>query len=91
MSRKPDSWREHIDFTENTMTADGFDDAIIGTVERFGTAETIVLYDKDKVIEILMEDMPHEEADEYFYYNILGAYVGDGTPAFATLIKDKEQ
>jgi hypothetical protein len=76
--------------TEGTMTADGFEEAIIGTVERFGDAEAIILYDKDKVIDMLMKDMPYEEADEFFYYNILGAYVGEGTPAFATLIKDKK-
>jgi hypothetical protein len=88
--RKKDSWRELIDFTENSMTADGFDEAVIGTVERFGEVETIVLYDKDKVIEMLMKEMPREEAEEYFYYNILGAYVGEGTPAFATLLKGEE-
>tara|TARA_Y100000361_G_C10873440_1_gene195394 strand:+ start:96 stop:359 length:264 start_codon:yes stop_codon:yes gene_type:complete len=77
--------------TEGTMTADGFDEAIIGTVERFGDSEAIVLYDKEKVIQILMKEMPREEAEEYFYYNIIGAYVGEGTPAFATIIKEKDE
>ena len=79
---------EDLITTEGTMTADGFDEAIIGTVERFGDSEAIILYDKDKVIDILMKDMPREDAEEYFYYNILGAYVGEGTPAFATLKGD---
>ena len=78
-----------IEITDKTMTADGFEEAIIGTVERFGDSEAIILYDKDKVIDILMKEMPHEEAEEFFHYNILGAYVGEATPAFATLIKDK--
>lgn len=77
--------------TEGTMTADGFDEAIIGTVERFGDSEAIVLYDKEKVIQILMKEMSREEAEEYFYYNIIGAYVGEGTPAFATIIKEKDE
>jgi len=77
--------------SDNTMTADGYDEAIIGTVERFGDAETIVLYDKDKVMEILMKDMPEEEAVDYFYFNILGAYVGEGTPAFATIFTKQKK
>tara|TARA_Y100000004_G_C8832630_1_gene376856 strand:- start:277 stop:531 length:255 start_codon:yes stop_codon:yes gene_type:complete len=76
-----------INPTEKTMKADGFDSAIIGTVERFGDSETIILYDKEKVLEILMKDMNRDEAEEHFYYNILGAYVGEGTPAFATISK----
>ena len=32
------------------MKADGFDDSIIGTVERCGQTEAVILYDKDKVI-----------------------------------------
>lgn len=76
---------EDLNTTEGTMTADGFDEAIIGTVERFGDSEAIILYDKEKIIQTLMKEMPREEAEEYFYYNILGAYVGEGTPAFATI------
>jgi len=41
-----------------------------------------VIYDKSKVIKKLMEWMTCEEAEEYFEYNIIGAYVGDGTPMF---------
>ena len=74
---------------QSAMKADGFDDAVIGTIERCGQ-EAVVLYDKDKVIEILMKDMPLEDAMEYFEYNILGAYVGEGTPAFATLVEKRK-
>ena len=64
------------------MTADGFDEAIVGVVERIGM--TAVCYDKDKIIEILMKDgdMLYEEALEYFYFNIQGAWVGEHTPVF---------
>ena len=48
---------EDLITTEGTMTADGFDEAIIGTVERFGDSEAIILYDKEKVIQILMKDV----------------------------------
>ena len=73
--------------TEETMFADGFEDAIIGVVERVDFGETIALYDTDKVIEIIKErdGLSHEQSVEFFRYNVLGSYVGDGTPAFATL------
>ena len=64
------------------MTADGFDDAIIGVVQRMG--ESAICYDEDKVIEILMDrdEMTYEEAVEYFDFNIAGAWVGEFTPFF---------
>jgi len=63
-------------------------EAIIGWVERF-EMEPVILLDKDKCIEILMKDseMSYEEAIEYFEFNTIGSWVGEGTPAFATLIK----
>jgi len=66
------------------LIADGFDDAIIGYVERFDGA--YALYDKAKVIDILKKDMSEEEAIEYYAYNIIGAYMGEHTPAFATIL-----
>lgn len=74
----------------NIMLADNLGKALVGYVEGFGK-ETVALYDKDKVIDILIKDgMTCEEAIEYFDYNIIGAYVGEFTPAFATLWKDKK-
>ena len=64
------------------MTADGFDEAVVGVVERIGM--TAICYDKDKIIEILIKEgnMTYEEALEYFYFNIQGAWVGEHTPVF---------
>ena len=59
---------------------DGYDDAIIGISRQFNS--TSVLYDKDKIIEKLCDDMSFEDALEYFEYNIVGAYVGEHTPTF---------
>lgn len=64
----------------DVLFADGFDDAIIGVGRSFDKYK--VIYDKSKIIKKLMEDMTCEEAEEYFEYNIIGAYVGDGTPMF---------
>ena len=68
---------------EDMLFADGFDDALIGHVERAGTP-TIACYDRDRCIEILANDMSYEDALEYFYFNIVGAYVGENTPCFLT-------
>jgi hypothetical protein len=82
------SEEEVLDFLEGeeALLADGFEDALIGYVEIFSNA--VALYDRDKCIEILMEgsSMSEEEAIEYFEFNVVGAYVGPKTPAFATLM-----
>ena len=62
------------------LKADGFDEAIIGVVQRMGIQA--ICYDQEKVIEILMRDMSEEEAWEYFDFNIAGAWVGESTPFF---------
>lgn len=69
------------------MFADGFDGAIIGVSERFGS-EPIIFYDKNKVIKKLQsQGMTYEEALEYYDFNIVGAYVGEKTPGFIDTIK----
>lgn len=66
---------------EDMLFADGFNDAFIGYMERAGMP-SVACYDKNKCIEILAEDMSYEEAYEYFYFNVVGAYVGENTPCF---------
>ena len=65
---------------ETFMFADGFDDAIIGICE----VTNRVIYSKEKIIEILVEEegMEHEDALEYFDFNISGSYMGEMTPIF---------
>lgn len=61
------------------LKADGFDDAVIGFEVNTGK----LVYSVDKCIKILVDDgMEEEDAFEYFYYNILGADIGDLTPIF---------
>lgn len=72
-------------YGEELLFADGFDDAIIGVGER--NSDTFVVYDLKKVFAILeSEGMSSDEAREHFEFNILGAYVGEHTPAFVTLV-----
>ena len=55
-----------------------YEQAIIGQDD----ASLRVVYSANKIIEILSEDMTHEEAEEFYEYNILGAYMGDMTPIY---------
>lgn len=59
-----------------------FDVAIMGLSVKFN--EYSVLYDSVKCIECLMllDSMTHDEAIEYFEFNIVGSYVGSNTPTF---------
>jgi hypothetical protein len=65
----------------DVMTMDGYDDAIIGVVERIGLE--VVCYDLDKVIEILIKQgMNEEDAWEWYQFNMVGSWVGEKTPVF---------
>ena len=64
------------------LLADGFDAAFIGSGERCGQP-TLAVYDRDKCIEILQgQGMSYDEAQEYFDFNVVGAWVGEQTPIF---------
>ena len=65
---------------EEFLTADGFDDAIVGVEPN----SMRLVYDRDKMIGILMTDEEMEEIDaiEYLEYNTWNAYVGEKTPIF---------
>lgn len=65
---------------ESFLKADGFDDAIIGVDHSSGR----LIYSVSKCIDILMQDMSEEDACEYFYYNVEGAYVGEKTPIWCS-------
>jgi hypothetical protein len=68
---------------EGALTMDHYDDCVIGVLERYGM-EKIVLYDKEKIIQKLIDDGcdGYEGALEYYEYNQLGGWHGDKTPGF---------
>ena len=67
---------------ERILLADGFNEALIGTGERAGS-RPVAVYDREKCIDILRkQDMSRKEAEEYFDYNVMAAYVGEQTPIF---------
>lgn len=73
---------EAMDLT--IMFADGFDEAIVGLVTRFGMESPVVLYDRAKMVAILTarDGMTEDDADECISFNVEGAWVGESTPAF---------
>ena len=70
--------REEQDY----ISYDGFDKAIIGTVERIGL--NVLCYDLSMVLDILVAEhgMDEDEAYEYYEYNMLGGWLGENTPVF---------
>jgi hypothetical protein len=69
------------------MLVDGFEEAVIGYVTMF--TKTVALYDRAKCLDILMkrDGMDYSGAIEFFDHNVIGAYVGQLTPAFATILR----
>ena len=59
-----------------------YDKCIVGLARSAGESCS-VCYDASKVIECLIRDgMTEEEADDFFDFNIIGAYMGEHTPTF---------
>ena len=76
------------EFGGELLTMDGYDDCIVGVVERFGQ-EPIFCYNKEKIIQSLQSDgASRDEAEEFFYFNQIGAWMGDSTPCFISLTQD---
>jgi len=68
---------------DRMLTADGYDEAILGITRRCGKQD-IIAYDVAKILDILVtrDGMTDEEAIEFFEYNVQGAWLGEGTPCF---------
>ena len=74
--------REEVEeLAEGAILLNGFDECIVGVVEEFGNGIRII-YSRDKILENLKEEMTEEEANEFYYYNIVGGYFGERNPLF---------
>lgn len=60
------------------LKADGFDAAIIG----IDMASERLVYDKQKMVEILSKQMSEEDAIEFLEFNTWSAYMGEHTPIY---------
>lgn len=72
---------------ELLLFADGYDDAIVGVAELNGAAS--VVYDTAKVVQILCDrdGMTRADAEEFFAYNIAGAFMGESSPILMQKIR----
>lgn len=70
--------------------ADGFDDAIIG-MECSGDTPRVV-YSIQLMVHVLCErdGMTEEEAVDFISYNVIGSYVGEGTPIYVDVMDANE-
>lgn len=65
------------------LLADGFEAAFIGMIRRCGQP-ALAAYSTRKAVRVLMDrdGMSHEEAVEFFEFNVVGAWCGPHTPAW---------
>jgi hypothetical protein len=76
-----------------TLKADGFDTCVIGIGSRFGMNIPILVYDYEKCAQLLVDrdGGTIDEAYEYMVFNVLGAWVGEGTPMFVRTVTSMEE
>jgi hypothetical protein len=68
---------------EGTVVLSGLDNCIIGTTTNHLNLEVLV-YSVSSILEVLRDrdNMEPEDALEFFFYNISGAYLGDTNPIY---------
>lgn len=79
---RPEQIKEQLEMTHpDTLLADGFDAALIGYARRCGQP-VVAVYDYDLGLQVLMmrDRMTRDQAIEYMEFNVVGSWVGDGTP-----------
>ena len=73
---------------QEILIADGFEEAFMGVAMQFNNP--IPIFDYNKCLEILQEQgMSYVDAEEYMSFNVTGAWVGEGTPAFLFKFKSE--
>ena len=80
-----DDWLEERHPDHEFLLADGFEEAFVGVAYQFD--KPLAVFDREKCISILARDMSTEEAEEYFQFNVEGAYMGPNTPMFLDRFK----
>ena len=74
--------------SEDLLVMDGFDHCILGICEYFG-GKVFVVYDHELVMrELESQGMTRSEAEEYWSFNQIGAWMGEGTPGFVRLLSE---
>lgn len=77
--------REEIsEIDPNILLLDGYDDAFLGITSGAFSKKNVAIYSIGGIIQILINDhgFTEEMAEEWFWFNIEGAYYGEYTPLF---------
>ena len=85
-AKPPPTLRERITMLNpEAIFAEGFDDALVGFVERAGQP-ALAVYDRSRCVRVLTEQgMGQAEAIEYLENDMIGAWTGEHTPCWATI------
>jgi len=82
---------DHLaELNDEAVVFHGIEGALVGYIERFGL-DPIAVYDYELVIDELTEDNDVESALEWYGYNTLGTWAGEGTPAFIHYFDQEER
>lgn len=76
--------QELVDWSgdDELLFADGFDAALLGVFQRCGQP-AVVTYDSARCLAILEgQGLAPHDALEHFTFNVVGAWLGERTPAF---------
>ena len=71
-----------MNYEDETIYANGFEEALIGVGRQF--TRSLAVYDYDKCVSILMsrDGMDEHDAIEFIEFNVVGTWVGENTPVF---------
>ena len=73
------------DDPKDIVLAPSMEEAFIGIASLPNDSSvTVAVYNRDKCIDLLANDMSQEEAEEHFKRNIEGSYSGKSGPIFVT-------
>ena len=69
---------------DGALLADGFEEALVGFGFHFNAA--VAVYDYHRCLAVLQQrdGMSPDEAQEFFEFNVVGAWMGPHTPVFMT-------
>tara|TARA_Y100000310_G_C20402265_1_gene677983 strand:- start:107 stop:421 length:315 start_codon:yes stop_codon:yes gene_type:complete len=62
-----------------------YNPALVGAGWRFNDGP-LAVYDLDRVLAILAQDWGEDEAKDWYEFNMVGSWVGPGTPIFIQLL-----
>jgi hypothetical protein len=81
-STLPPSAHDDKDLGQDTLLADGFEDALLG-YGRHGPS-VVAVYDWKRCVTILQtrDRMTLDEAEEFIEFNVVGSWLGQNTPVF---------